>query len=628
MNKDDLIKLKNDIAKLSDEEKRLRDIHLRALATGKLQGPPVGIPSIDKTWLKNFDETVVGNFSLDKMTMYQYMKQNVEKYPSNATTISFLGKKITNKELLRKIDDVTRALLALGVKKNDKVLLLLPSCPEAVYTVYALNRIGAVACPIEPMIKENNLDKTIEDIKPNLIISLDMCLPLVNKYCDSKKRKVVSLSPVNSALFPIKMIFKCKEKGFTDYSYLSNFNNFIEWNDFLADGSNYNGHLPNECSDDNLAAIIYTGGTTGRKKGVKLSNYSINAMVHQHLSSGIPFQRGQKFLDFLPPFIVYGLVMAIHMPISLGFETLMVPMFKPKDFPELILKSKSEYIFASPVHYEELLKYTAFHDVDLSFIKLPVSGGDSMTMEFEEKVNEELVRCKANCKLGQGLGMSEAGGTIAVPFPGKVKLGSVGLPFHNTLIGIFEPGTDIEKGFYESGELCFSGPSIMQEYLNNKEETDLVLRKHSDGSLWLHTQDIAHIDEDGYLFFSSRIKRIINRGGLKVYPQAVEKVILKNKNVRNCVCVGVYNAIERHVPIVHLILNDDSKKEETLKELVSLCEQELETESIPYGYVIWDELPYTLNGKVDALSLEYTNEDDIIRTTSINHDKIKTKKLS
>ena len=603
-----------------EKERKNLNIKNLKLYNGILSPEPkklTGKPSVDKPWQQHFSQKAI-DFNLKNETMYDYMRKNAIKM-KNATAIEYFGTKITYDTLLDKIDSTAKAFKNMGIKKGDIVTALLPSSPEAVYTIYALNRIGSVISPIDPRTKEDKLIECLNETNPKMIITLDLCSELISNV--SKKsgiNKIVSVSAIESLPYGIRKMNNLVE-GLKGHKINSTPDSrFLKWNDFINKGKEYSGDIDYQYDFDRTAAIIYTGGTTGTKKGVKLSNNNINAMVMQHELSGIPFNVGQKFLDFLPPFIAYGLVMAIHMPLSFGFETNMVPIFEPKDFPKLLLKSKPAYVFASPVHYETLLNYKK--KKDLSFLSVPISGGDSMTAEFEQKVNNELERSNCKSRLGQGLGMTEAGGTMSVPIPGKIKVGSVGVPFANTLVSVFDISTGEELSYYEKGELCFSGPSLMKEYLNNAVETNNVLRKHEDGRIWLHTGDIGYIDDEGYVYHIDRLKRIINRGGLKVYPSEVEKVILSHQNVHQCVIVSVDNEDERHVPIAHIVMNsDDTDGLELELEVLNICEQKLDNESIPFGIKIRDSIPYTLNGKVDYKKLEQEAYDGVDLSNDIKN---------
>jgi long-chain acyl-CoA synthetase len=618
--------------KIKVYEQNISDVRNSENPKMSYAGSLTGYASIDKPWRNNFCKNAL-NFQVPKQSIYDYMFKKAVKM-KNATAIEYFSKKISYDEVLDKIEETSKAFKQYGIKEGDIVMALLPSIPESVYTIYALNKIGAIINPIDPRTKEEKLNKYVSEIHPKMIISLDMCIDNVCKVSrENNVDNIVSVSALESLPNVIKKLNKIveifKRKG---NNFKSCDNDFIEWPDFIKNGKNYAGSTSCKYKENTLAAIIYTGGTTGTKKGVELSNENINSMVQQHASSGIPFEEGQRFLDFLPPFIAYGLVMAIHMPMSFGFTTNMVPIFEPKDFPKLILKNKPAYVFASPVHYESLLKYKG--NKDLSFLTVPVSGGDSMTAEFEKQVDEELSKDNCPAKLGQGLGMTEAGGTISVPIPGKIKIGSVGTPFPNTIVSIFDPISQKELKYFEKGEICFTGPSLMKQYYNNPEETQKVLKKHEDGLVWLHTGDIGYIDDEGYLFHVDRIKRIINRGGLKVYPSEVEKIIKKDDNVSSCIVIGLSNEKERHVPIAHVVLKDDSIKMKTEENILINCDKVLDSESIPYGIKVRESIPYTLNGKVDYKALEdegydgidYSSEIILNKTKSEEKEKIKTRK--
>jgi long-chain acyl-CoA synthetase len=567
-----------------------------------------GFASIDKPWQQYFSKQAI-DFNLQSQTMYDYMLKNAVRM-KNATALNYYGTNISYGEVIEKIEACTKAFKQVGVDKGDIVTVLMPSSPEAVYIIYALNKIGATINPIDPRIKEEKLTKLLDEINPKMIVTLDLCSEVINQATKNHNvDNVVTVSAIESLPYGIRIINKCLE-NLKKYKTNSHFDKpFIKWEDFINNGKSYKGKTDYAYDFDRTAAIIYTGGTTGSKKGVKLSNNNINSMVEQHRLSGIPFNAGQKFLDFLPPFISYGLVMAIHMPLSFGFETNMVPVFTPKDFPKLILKSKPAYVFASPVHYESLLNYT--RKKDLSFLKVPVSGGDSMSAEFEQKVDDELKKCHCSSQLGQGLGMTEAGGTMSVPIPNKIRVGSVGVPFANTVVSVFDISTGKELPYYEKGELCFYGPSLMEEYLNNPEETQNVLHKHADGKIWLHTGDIGYIDEDGYVYHIDRIKRIINRGGLKVYPSEVEKIVSMQENVKQCIVVGVDNECERHVPIAHIVIDSMADKNVVESEIINICQHKLDDESIPFGIKVRDSIPYTLNCKVDYNALAAEGYDGV-----------------
>ncbi len=483
----------------------------------------------------------------------------------------------------------------------------MPSTPEAIYTIYGLNKIGAIAVPVDPRSKEDKLKEYIENINPHTILTLDLCYELVSKISSNYDvDNIVTVTATESLPILLKsmqsIISKVQNKSIKECD------GTILWRNFLKNGKKVKSFNSEPIDGNEVVAIIYTGGTTGKKKVVQLTNNNVNAMVKQHEVSGIPFSQGQKFLDFLPPFIAYGLVNAIHMPLCLGFEIQMIPIFEPKDFPKLVYKNKPSYIFASPVHYEKLMEYNG--KKDFSFADCIVSGGDSMSKEMEEEINKDLLNHGSKIKLGQGLGMTEASGTISVPLPDKIKTGSVGLPFPNATVGVFDQETNEELSYNEKGELCFSGPSLMKGYFNDQEETDKVLKKHNDGKVWLHTGDIAYIDHEGYVFFVDRIKRIINRGGLKVYPSEVEKIILSHPNVSSCVVVGVNNEEERHVPIAHIILENKLANDE--QEIINLCDIKLDDESIPYGIKFREEIPYTPNGKIDYKKLENEGYEDVV----------------
>jgi long-chain acyl-CoA synthetase len=368
--------------------------------------------------------------------------------------------------------------------------------------------------------------------------------------------------------------------------------------------------------ENDVAAIIYTGGTTGVKKGVKLTNKNFNSLAYYHQICGIPHSHGQKMLNFMPPFIAYGVVDGMHMPLCVGWTIDMQPKFEFCDFPKTVEKGKYNILMASPVHYEFMQKYKS--NKDFSFLDMAISGGDSMSKEFEIKMNKWFKEHNSDVVLGQGLGMTEASSVMTLPFPNKIKTGSVGFPFSITNMGIFEPGTTNEVVGNELGEICFYGDTIMKGYLNNSDDEKKVLIEHEDGKKWLHSGDIGFIDDEGYVFIVNRIKRIINRNGLKVFPSEIEKIAMKHPNVDMAVAVGVENEKERNVPILHLSLKNIEETNKTINEIIDMCRETFFEEYIPYGIKIRTQFPYTDNGKMDYIKLASEQYEGVIITKKIS----------
>ena len=357
-------------------------------------------------------------------------------------------------------------------------------------------------------------------------------------------------------------------------------------------------------------AITYTGGTTGFPKGVMLTNDSINAVGFNFIHAGIVHEKGQRFLGIMPIFSSYGLVCGIHMPLTLGLELALIPRFYPLKMGEYVRKYKPEHMIATPAFYEILIDSEEMKGFDLSFILTLGSGGDSMNAGLEAKMQAFMDSHGIRYPLAQGYGMSEVSAAATFCVNDRYKKGSVGIPCVTTTIGIFDPETGEELGYNEPGEVCITGASMMKGYVNNKEETEHVMRRHADGQIWIHSGDIGFIDEDGFVYIQGRVKRMITRfDGHKVFPVTIESFIGEHPLVHSCSVFAV-NDRERTqgqypMAVIETVAGVDPAQRDSLcREIYHLCETQLEERGRPVAVVCVDEVPLTAMGKTDYRRLE------------------------
>ncbi len=592
------------LANLDIHEQTLRDLYLRNLALGKIQGPTTGYASIDKPWLKYFDEESIQR-DFKPMSIYQLMTERNLTHEKEIA-ISYFGRKISYGELQENIDKVAKSLISLGVQKGDIVMMSMPNTPEAEYLFYAINKIGAIINSIDPRVSQDIIKKDIIDSKAKFFFTVDVIYNKVKELkTETSLENIIVVSPYISLPFPLKQLMQLKNKK-TKFD-----TDTIEWDQFLQLGKNSQiSNVPNIFEENRPAVIVHTGGSTGIPKGVMLSNENFNGLIYQQMYSNMGFERNKRFLNILPPFIALGLNNAMHLSACLGLESIMIPAFEPEDFPKLILKNKPNIVLGGPIHWNILMNSPLMEKKDLSYLEICCSGGDKMPKETQEKIQNFLKQhhAKANIWLGYGATETSAGTTCVKD--DCFRFESVGAPYLKNVLKVCDSDTGKEvQGYNKIGELKVNAPTIMMNYFGvNDEEMAHVIETDEYGKKWYKTGDIAHFDNDGMVYIDGRIKRIITRRGFKIYPSYVESLILKHPAVKECAVVGVSDPDELNIPVANIVLNTEFNNIETQKEVIDFVDkmisQELPEYSIMAGYNFLDSLPKTPIGKLDFKALE------------------------
>lgn len=357
-----------------------------------------------------------------------------------------------------------------------------------------------------------------------------------------------------------------------------------------------------------LAVLEYTGGTTGVSKAVMLSNENVNSVIEQTIHSGVHIKRGESWLSIAFPFTAYSLICSQHMPLSLGVKAHLCFELDVKKIEKQLKKTRANHMANTPIVWEQLTNGKTAKNMDFSFIIAPTVGADSLSVQKEEEINIFLKNHGCKYKLQKGCGMTEvSSGVCITPNNDVNKVGSVGIPFNLTSIGIFDIETGKELPYGEQGEICMRGPSVMLGYYKNDVANREVLRKHSDGWTWMHSGDLGHMDEDGFLYIDGRIKRmIINHMCFKIFAPVVETAIYAVPEVEKCCVVGAKDTVHNvgQVPIAFVILKNNGDSDRVRKDIMASCEKQLPTYSYPSNIVFVNEFPYTSAGKVDYRQLE------------------------
>lgn len=593
----DLNEYKKKIANLSVNEQKLRDLYLRDMALGKVQGPPTGYASIDKPWLKYYsEEAILGDF--DYSSVYESLV-TLNCNNLNKVAINYFGKKYKYSDLIKKIDIVAKSFLEYGVKAGDVVTLALPNIPENVFCFYALNKIGAIANFVDLRLKGEKLINAISGTGSKLVVATDLFISNLDEVIDKiDVSAVVVASPSDSLPIGIKQLYKLKQ-GKCKCS-----ESFKSWKNFELKGKNSCLDTDFKANDSDSACILHTSGTTGTPKGVVLTNRNFTSMAYQVKNSGLKYTKDDTFLSQVPPFLAYNILSATNNPLSMGLEIIMLPDYQPTKFAENIKKHKPNHVIAGPADWNNFLDNDRIVDSDFSFLVSMISGSDKITEEKKQEIGVLLHQLGCSEDILEGYGLTEVGAAAVMNLPHHNVPNSVGIPLRHVNIGVFKEGTDEEVYYNEDGEICLSGPTIMDGYYNNIEETNNTRIKHSDGSVWIHTGDFGNVNSDGNVFLKGRIKRVIVRhDGMKVSPYDLEKVITQLPDVDNCCVVGIDD--DEHgfgcVPIAAVVLSENSilSEREAVDLLTLKCEKELSERYRPNGFVFFDKLPLTEVGKVD-----------------------------
>lgn len=555
-----------------------------------------------KPWLKYYDQKFIDQ-TLPALSAFEYVCQRSKNH-LNDTALEYYGRKFTYADLIVNVKKTAAALRGAGVKKGDIITVVSVMTPEIIALFYAADMMGATLNLVDPRYSVEGIREYIEEVDSHLLV----CLNVVYERCrQAAKRtnveKVIVLSPADS-LPPVMAVgYKLTTPDKNKYA-----SNVIRWKQFIKGGEGQST-AAEPYDPDHACVVVHTGGTTGSPKGVMLTDDCFNGIALQFQAYPKLFHRGQKLMNIMPPFIAYGFACGIHLPLVLGFTVIIIPNLDPAKLGSLVLKHKPEHMFGVPTHYQQLASDPKLRDKDLSFIINYAAGGDSLSRGAEQTVNDFLAAHGARYPIAKGYGMTEVSSAATVAAGLDNKPGSVGIPMVNTVVAAFEPGTDQELPIGQRGELCISGPCLMKGYYNKPEETAILLRRHPDGRVWAHTGDMGYLDEDGFVFLDSRIKRmIIRHDGFKVFPSMIENVVSRHPAVHQCSVVGCADKdhTQGRLPFVYIVLKADTtaKKKQVIRELERMCAEDLPEYVQPVAYKFISSMPMTPVGKVDYRQLE------------------------
>ena len=583
-------------------EQQKQDLHRRAVALGEAAGEMTGYPSKDKPWLKYYDNEAI-SAPLPEGTMFEMVYKNNKDHLNN-TAINYYGRKITYGALFDAIEQASKSFYALGVRAGEIVVVCSVNTPETVYAIYALNRLGAIVNMVDPRANAEGVHKYITESNTHFVVTIELAYPLIIKAAEGTDvQRIISVSASDSLPQPLKLLYRMKnkppklgEKGIT-------------WNQFISMGNDIEPQY-SSYNKDQYCVIAHTGGTTGEPKGVMLSNDNINAVMHGYCYIGIPFERGHRYFNDLPPFIMYGLCLATHTTLCYGLEVILYPVFDSKAFPKQFAKYRPHHFSALPDHLKYMSEDKATENLDLGYFITAAVGGDLVSQELEILCNDYLHRQNCKYSVTKGYGMTELAATACTSTPKANAIGSVGIPLIANTVKTVDTDSMQELPYNQTGEIWISGPSIMLGYYKKPKETDDMIITDENGVRWIRTGDLGHITEDGLLFHEGRIRRIYLTSyegqPAKIFPMLVEEKIKQCDSVFDCVVVArLRKNSANYEAIAFIILKNGKIASDGIKESVEIaCHQGTPSYMWPVEYRFVTGFPHTPIGKVDFRALE------------------------
>ena len=556
-----------------------------------------------RPWLKFYDEQgTPAELELPDCSMVDLVMQSAEKWPDNVA-YSYYGHKVTYKNFVRKIEKAARALKNYGVKEGDRVTICMPNTPEGITMVYAVNMVGAVCNMVHPLSSEKELEYYIKVADSKYVMVIDAVFDKIYKLRDTAQlERIIVVRPSDGLGFLKKKLYTTLH--IKKVRLPANDSRVVLWEDFIANSYFYQGNYHEERGGNDLAVIMYSGGTTGAPKAVMLSNVNVNAESLCDVSMIRQCVPGASVLSILPLFHCFGLGVCIHTPLIKGMSCILIPAFNHKQFGEIIKKNEPNFIVGVPTLFEALVN-TKLKKGDLKSVTAAICGGDALNKTLRDKVNNCLSTYGSSAKIRVGYGLTEGSGAVCLSPESSFENGIIGAPMPGMDFKIIKNDTFKEQPVGEEGEICISGPLVMMGYLGDDVETAQTLRIHDDGKLWLHTGDMGYLGKDGLIYFAQRLKRIIISSGYNIYPTHLESIINSHEAVLTSTVIGIDHPYKGQVPKAFVVLKEGYKPGKRVeREIRDLMSRNVPVYALPVAYEFRDKLPKTLVGKVAFKELE------------------------
>jgi len=550
-------------------------------------------------WLRHYG-SVPAHLAYPERTLFQMIAASAARWPDGIAW-DFFDRRRSYRQLLGDIDACANALAALGLRRNDRLLISMPTTPQAVIAFYAANKLGAVPALIHPLSTALEIEHYLDATGAELVLTLDAFHGNVAAAKPRRALRAILLARIGDYLSPLQKAGFWWRKG-RHIARIAGDARVHWWRDVmraphaLVDAAESNAQTP--------AAILFSGGTTALPKGIVLSNHNFVAQGLQTTTWG-GIRAGDSILAILPIFHGFGLGVCVNAALMTGATSILVPTFDAASVAQLIRRKRPTYLVGVPTLFAALSRDAGLARADLSSLRAAFCGADTLPRPVKESFEALVAKGGGKLRLLEGYGLTEAvTAVMAMPLD-QYREGSIGLPFPDMAAKICLPGSEQEAPVGSEGEICIAGPDLMLGYLDDPDATRHALRRHADGRVWLHTGDLGRQDADGFFYFSVRLKRMIKSSGFNVYPAQVEAVLVGHPLVAEVCVIGVPDPeqIERVVAYVVPAHPSDNEQRDA-QNLIAYCREHMIKWSCPREIRFCHDLPKTRVGKTDYRNLQ------------------------
>lgn len=543
--------------------------------------------TLEKPWLKFYEPNVLPSLEYPKTILPAFLTQSASKFPQNPA-IFYFGTKITYASLEDQVNRFANALIGLGVKPGDRVSIMLPNLPQCVIAYYGTLKTGGIVVQTNPLYVERELEHQLIDSESEVLIALDIFYPRIQNLIGKTPLKKVILTNVRDYLpFLLKFLYPIKAKKEGQWNPVTIAPPLYDFKNLLKEAAAAPPSI--ESDPEKVALLQYTGGTTGTPKGVMLTHNNLVANTVQCRQWMVDLKEGKDvFLSVIPFFHVYGMSVCMNLSIYIASAMVLLPRFKTDDVLKAINRYHPTIFPGVQAMYVAINNHPQVKKYNISSIQACISGAGPLQKEVQDQF-ENLT----GGRLVEGYGLTEASPvTHANPISGKRKKGSIGLPFPDTVARVvdMQDGTKV-LSIGEIGELVVQGPQVMKGYWKKEEETEQVLREG-----WLHTGDMARMDEEGYFYIVDRKKDMIKTSGENVYPRDVEEILFQHPKVKEAVIAGLPDKFLGEKIKAYIVLKEGETATE--EEILEFCRERLAKFKVPKQIEFRQELPKTMIGKI------------------------------
>lgn len=596
----------------ADRRFQLPDLAFAPLAKGS-----TNVQATRFDWIRFMTENLAPEHDYYDGSLYGLFQSSAFRH-QNLDALDFMGRRTTYAALLEHVNALAAGFETLGIGKGDRVGIMLPNCPQAVMAVYATSKLGAIATMIHPLISVKELEHCLGLTGCSLLVTVDIFFDKATEAVKAVNEagaatcSIVATRLVDELPWYAKAVFKFRaKKQDLPPRKVEDGDGVLTWDTLMEKGRLLQSVDEEEtlpfaegCLRDEPAAILFSGGTTGTPKGILLSNGNINSNMQQ-IAAATNFLPGERILTVLPLFHGFGLSVCLHSGLTHGLTCMLVPRLTIQEYSRIIVKSQCNYIVGVPTLLAKLIKLPSLNGVDLSFIKEVISGGDALPQDLRNKLNRFLAEHGSTTRVREGYGATELVSAACIEPAGLTESSTIGSPLKWNRIKIVDPSTLAEVPNGTDGELIISGPTVMMEYWKNPKETELNIFFDEEGSRWLHTGDMACIDESGFITYRGRIKRMIISNGYNIYPNQLEDVLNKSELVESSCVIGIPDKERIQRPKAFVVLNKHVKdKAAAEKQLSHLLSENVARYALPKKIEFIESMPLTKIGKIDYRSLE------------------------